>query len=43
MRFDAIIHLAGFLGVKKSTVSELECIENKFTRHDKRLKAFQIN
>ena len=27
MRFDAIIHLAGFLGVKKSTVSELECIE----------------
>lgn len=27
MRFDTIIHLAGFLGVKKSTVSELECIE----------------
>ena len=27
MRFDVIIHLAGFLGVKKSTVSELECIE----------------
>lgn len=27
MRFDTIIHLAGFLGVEKSTISELECIE----------------